>query len=188
MQKEIEQNSSINNLNKNITKIDLSQSWDSLKNYKKVTGIYQFVFGSESYIGSTKDIYNRCFIQHKNLAFTSTNKHKQFYSLVVNNGWSKFNLNILKIVFNHVNVYSEKYPNDILTAKDLQILQYLTFYELTITEQIYLDLFKPSLNKSLLANWSTYNVGAKGYIRTNKANENLSLAFLNREFSLETKK
>ena len=39
----------------------------------------------------------------------------------------------------------------------------------------------------MLANWSTYNVGAKGYIRTNKANENLSLAFLNRNFSLETK-
>lgn len=186
IQTEIEHKSSINNLNKNITKIDLSLSWNLLKDFKKVPGIYQFVSGSESYIGSTKDIYNRCFIQHKNSAFTSPNKHKKFYSLVVNNGWSKFTLNILKIVFNHVNVFSEKYPNDILTAKDLQVLQYLTLYELTLTEQLYLDLFKPSLNKSLLANWSTYNVGAKGYIRTNKVNENLSLALLNRKFSLET--
>ncbi len=186
-QKEIEQNSQIKNLNKNITKIDFSQSWYLLKEFKKVAGIYQFVLGFDSYIGSTKDIYNRCFIQHKKLAFSAPNKHKKFYSLVVNNGWSKFTLNILNITPNHVNVFSEEYPNDILTAKDLRILQYLTYYELTLNEQIYLDLFKPNLNKSLLANWSTYNVGAKGYIRTNKANENLSLAFLNRNFSLETK-
>ena len=87
-QKEIEQNSQIKNLNKNITKMDLSQSWYLLKEFKKVPGIYQFVLGFDSYIGSsaTKDIYNRCFIQHKNIAFTAQNKHKKFYSLVVNNG------------------------------------------------------------------------------------------------------
>lgn len=86
IQKEIEQNTQTNKLNKNITKIDLSQSWDLLKNFKKVPGIYQFLLGSDSYIGSTKDIYNRCFIQHKNRAFTAQNRHKKFYSLVVNNG------------------------------------------------------------------------------------------------------
>ncbi len=187
IQKEIEQNTQTNKLNKNITKIDLSQSWDLLKNFKKVPGIYQFLLGSDSYIGSTKDIYNRCFIQHKNRAFTAQNRHKKFYSLVVNNGWSKFTLNILNLTPNHINVFSEKFPNDILTAKDLQILQYLNYYELTLTEQIYLDLFKPSLNTSLLDNWSTYNIGSKGYIRTKKANENLSLAFLNRSFTFGTK-
>jgi hypothetical protein len=113
--------------------------------------------------------------------------HKLFYSLVVNNGWSKFTLNILNTIPDHIIVFSENYPNDILTPKDLEILQALNYYELNLNEQIYLDLFKPSLNVFKLANWSSYNVGSKGYIRTEEANRSLSLAFLNREFSLVTK-
>ena len=81
-----EENSLIINVKENIANIDLSLSWDLLRNFKKVPGIYQFTLASDSYIGSTKDIYNRCFIQHKNRAFTSQNKHKKFYTLVEKNG------------------------------------------------------------------------------------------------------
>ena len=66
-------------------------------------------------------------------------------------------------------------------------MQLLTSYELTVIEQIYLDTFNPSLNSRLLANWSSYNAGPKGYIRTSEANGKLSLAFLNRRFSIDTK-
>lgn len=86
-------------------RIDLSLSWDSLKKFKQVPGIYRFSLENDSYIGSTKDIYSRCFIQHKNQAFTSKNKHKKFYSLVGKNGWNKFTLTILKVTSNHVNKF-----------------------------------------------------------------------------------
>lgn len=63
----------------------------------------------------------------------------------------------------------------------------LTSYELTVAEQLNLDLYKPTLNTSLLANWSTYNVGATGYIRKSETNDKLSLSFLNRSFTKKTK-
>lgn len=174
-------------LNNNIITIDLNLSWDLLKNFKKIPVIYQFIIGSDSYIGSTKDIYNRCFIQHKNKALTSKNIHTKFYSRVKINGWNNFTLKILSIIPNHTQFYAEKYTESILTDNDIQILQYLTSYELTYIEQIYLDLFKPSLNSNLLANWSTYNKGSKGYIRNKISNEKLSFSFLNRSFTNETK-
>lgn len=105
------------------------------------------------------------FIQHKNQAFTKTNKHRLFYSAVVKNGWAKFNLNIICLIPNHVLLFAEKYPEIIFTDKDLLILEDLIYYELTVAEQLNLDYYKPTLNQSLLANWSTYNVGATGYIR-----------------------
>jgi hypothetical protein len=182
-----EENSVIINVKKNIANIDLSFSWDLLRDFKKVPGIYQFTLGTESYIGSTKDIYNRCFIQHKNRAFTSQNKHKKFYSLVEKNGWNKFTLSILRVTHNHVTNFAENFPNYVLTDKDLKILHLLTSYELTVIEQIYLENLNPTLNSSLLANWSSYNIGSKGYIRTSESNEKLSLAFLNRRYSLGTK-
>jgi group I intron endonuclease len=182
-----EEKSVIIKVNENIANIDLSFSWDLLKDFKRVPGIYQFTLGTESYIGSTKDIYNRCFIQHKNHAFTSQDKHKKFYNLVEKNGWSKFTLSILRVTHNHVNNFSENFPNYVLTDKDLKILQLLTSYELTVIEQIYLDNVNPTLNSSLFANWSSYNIGSKGYIRTSESNKNLSLAFLNRKYSIDTK-
>lgn len=54
-------------------------------------------------------------------------------------------------------------------------------------EQLYLDCLKPELNGSLLANWSTYNKGPTGFVRTKKMNDRLSLSFLNRTFNQNTK-
>lgn len=162
-------------------------SWGFLRDFKSKAGIYQFVLGSDSYIGSTKDLYNRCFLQHKNQAFTKTNKHRLFYNAVIENGWGKWTLNIICIIPNHTVVFAEKNPDIILTGKDLSILQDLTTYELTLAEQLNLDYYKPTFNGSLLANWSTYNVGSSGYIRKAESNTNLSLSFLNRKFTEDTK-
>jgi len=61
--------------------------------------------------------------------------------------------------------------------------QDLISYELTIAEQLQLDFYKPTLNVNTLANWSSYNTGSTGYIRTDDLNDVLSLSFLNRSFS-----
>lgn len=162
-------------------------SWDFIKEFKSTFGVYQFVIGSDSYIGSTKNICNRCYIQHKNQAFTKTSKHKLFYNSVIKNGWDKFILNVFCVTPNHVNVFSEEYPHFILTDKDYLRLQDLTYYELTVAEKLNLNYYKPSLNSSLLANWSSYNLGSKGYIKKKELKDHLSLSYLNRMYTKDTK-
>ena len=110
-----------------------------------------------------------------------------FYNKVVKFGWDKFIFNIICIIINHVNNFSEKYPHYILTDIDKLILEDLTNYELTVAEQINLDYYKPTLNSSLLANWSSYNLGSTGYTRSKELNENSSLSLLNRQFTIKTK-
>nr|YP_009912216.1 hypothetical protein [Phallus echinovolvatus]QLD96652.1 hypothetical protein [Phallus echinovolvatus] len=63
--------------------------WSFLKEFKLVPGIYQFelIKGFDSYIGSTKDLYKRCYTQHRTQAITHTNKHKLFYNKVISQGW-----------------------------------------------------------------------------------------------------
>lgn len=95
----------------------------------------------------------------------------------------------MSVVPNHVEVFTEKYSNLILTY--FFLLKMLTIYETTYShmgrfnEQLYLDYLKPKLNGSLLANWATYNKGSTANIRSKK--ERLSLSFLNRSFSEKTK-
>jgi len=50
-----------------------------------MAGIYIFVNGKNSYLGSSQNLFNRCFVKHKNKAFTNTSKHTKFYSNVVKN-------------------------------------------------------------------------------------------------------
>ena len=64
----------------------LSNSWHFLKIFNKVPGIYKFCRASgevelDSYIGSSINLYQRCFIQHKNNAIKLTSKHKLFIRL-----------------------------------------------------------------------------------------------------------
>jgi hypothetical protein len=85
-----------------------SSKWSFLKEFKLVPVIYQFDFigKSYSYIGSTKDLYRRCYTQHRIQAFTHTNKHKLFYKKVVSNGWSNFKIKILFLIPNHVYLFA----------------------------------------------------------------------------------
>lgn len=80
-----------------------------------------------------------------------------------------------------------KYPDYTINKRDLLILTDLISYELTIAEQLHLDYKQPSLNGSLLANWSSYNTGAAGYMRSDELNDELSLSFLNQSFSEYTR-
>lgn len=162
-----------------------SGRWYFLREFK--AWYLSVLIGSDSYIGSTKGLFKRCFIQHKNHAFTHTNKHKLFYNKVVRHGWKSFNLNILSLVPNHVRLFAEHNPDYIITERSLLILLDLISYELTIAEQLHLDYYKPTLNVNHLANWSTYNTGATGYIRSDELNDDLSLSFLNRSFTEYTK-
>ena len=164
----------------------LSDSWTFLRDYKSVPGIYLFEYCTDFYLGSTKNLYQRCFLEHKNHALTNTKKHAKFYNRVVELGWNKFSLAILQLVPNHVTVFAEKNVDYTLKDKDIKMLQYLTAYELTVLEQTYLDLYQPNLNSSLLANWSTYNKGGSGRIRTQEFKDRLSLSHLNRSFSEDT--
>jgi hypothetical protein len=163
------------------------RNWSFLKEFKSVPGIYQFIKGNDSYIGSTADLFNRCNIQHKNQAFTQTNKHKLFYTKVIENDWESFLFKILYLIPNHVVLFAKDNPDYIIREKDFLILRYLISYELTIAEQLHLDYHKPSLNCNLLANWSSYNSGSKGNIRSDEQNDDLSLSFLNRSFTDYTK-
>jgi hypothetical protein len=107
------------------------------KKYTNVPGIFQFTIDYKSYVGSTLNLYNRCFIQHKNQAFTQTKKHKLFYLCVVENGWKDFSFKILphlldceakkqSVVPNHVEVFTEKYSDLILTDKNIVFLGWHT--------------------------------------------------------------
>lgn len=87
--------------NKFIVSKPLSSSWYFLNDFKSIAGIYQFLVDSESYIGSTKDIYKRCFTEHKNNAFVKTKKHRLFYNSVIKNGWDKYTLNIICVIPNY---------------------------------------------------------------------------------------
>jgi len=64
----------------------------------------------------------------------------------------------------------------------------LNLYELTIAEnlQVYIDTIKPTLNESIYANWSSYNKGSTGYIKSKTSNDKLSMSFLNRTFDKST--
>lgn len=121
-------------------------------------GIYLFSSGENSYLGSSKDLFKRCFTQHKNNAFTQTSKHSKFYNNVVTNssclwrGRSIFTLYILDLTPNHIEIFAKLNPNHIITKTEYNYLQDLTLYELTIAEQIYMDIIQPSLNSNIYAN------------------------------------
>ena len=166
--------------------IKLPDNWSTLRNYKDLPGIYKFSYGKDSYVGSSKNLFKRCFTEHKNNAFTKTFKHIKFYSCVVNNTWNVFTLYILDLTPNHVKIFAKLNPDHILTEIEFKSLQDLTLYELTIAEQIYLDAYKPTLNGSLYANWSSYNIGSTDYIRSEESNQNLSFSNLNRSFNQAT--
>lgn len=95
-------------------------------------------------------------------------------------------MSILELTPNHIDLFTQLNPNYKLTKKDYDFLLDLTIYDLTIAEQVYMAALLPSLNGSNYANWSTYNTGAKGYIREEECNIELSLSFLNRSYRQAT--
>lgn len=120
-----------------IYNLSLKQGWKSLEKYKNIPGIYKFTAlflndSTDTYIGSTKNIYQRCYIQHKNHAFVNTKKHYLFYNKVVQNGWESFQLSILTIIPDYCIEFAKIYPEYIISKKDILILSDLVSLELTI--------------------------------------------------------
>lgn len=169
-----------------LKKINLPEEWSLLRQYLNIAGIYLFVNGKDSYLGSSKDLFRRCFIEHKNKSITSTSKHRKFYNNVVTNSWNLFTLYILELTPNHLELFVKLNPNYVLNFDEYLILILLNLYELTIAEQVYIDTIKPTLNGSLYANWSSYNKGSTGYIKSKTSNDKLSMSFLNRTFDDST--
>ena len=85
------------NVNSPISKHILPKEWYYLRNYTEKPVIYQFCNDKDSYLCSSKDLFTRCFKQHKNNALTKEFIHKKFYSNVVKNTWNVFTLNILEL-------------------------------------------------------------------------------------------
>uniref|UniRef100_A0A896YS15 GIY-YIG endonuclease n=1 Tax=Coniophora puteana TaxID=80637 RepID=A0A896YS15_9AGAM len=166
----------------------LASSWRFLLNYKNMAGIYQFINGAHSYVGSTRDLHQRCYVQHRLDAFKKFKRHILFYTNVITHGWINFTFRILAFVPNHLEAFTKIYniKRD-LTEKEINLLNILLSFELTLLEQVYLDLIKPDLNGSTFANWSSTNKGATGYVRSDEQNEQTSLSHLNRIYSEETK-
>lgn len=100
-----------------LIKLSLPQDWNLLRSYKLMAGIYIFVIGKNSYLGSSQNLFNRCFVEHKNKAFTNTSKHTKFYSNVVKNTWDAFTLFILELIPNHIELFVKLNPNYIFKFK-----------------------------------------------------------------------
>lgn len=179
-----------NGIKNPLIRIDLPKDWEMLRQFYLKAGIYFFVSELKndvnSYLGSSMNIFRRCFGEHKNKAFTDTSRHLGFYNYVLKNSWSVFSLYILELTPNHVELFVKLNPFYVLNLNEYEILKLLAIYELTIAEQVYLDKIKPNLNKNIYANWSSYNKGSKGFKRSEEANSKLSLSFLNRGYNKST--
>jgi len=79
-----------------LKKIHLPEEWSLLRQYINIAGIYLFVNGKDSYLGYFKDLFRRCFIEHKNKSITSTSKQRKYYNNVVKNSLNIFTLYILE--------------------------------------------------------------------------------------------
>lgn len=67
-----------------------------------MAGIYQFTNGAHSYVGSTRDLHQRCYIQHRLDAFNKFKRHVLFYTNVIKYGWKNFTFRILTLIPNHL--------------------------------------------------------------------------------------
>jgi hypothetical protein len=120
-----------------IYNLSLKEGWKSLEQAlreKNIPGIYKFTAlplygGVDAYIGSTKNIYQRCYIQHKNHAFINTKKHLLFYNKVVQNGWESFQFNILAIIPDYRIEFAKIYPEYVISKKDILIFSDLISLE-----------------------------------------------------------
>ena len=66
-----------------IEKLVLPKDWDLLRNYNDIPGIYQFCNKNGSYVGSSKNLFTRCFKDHRLRALSKTSRHNKFYREVV---------------------------------------------------------------------------------------------------------
>jgi hypothetical protein len=88
---------------------------------------------------------------------------------------------------NHIVTFQSLHTSTVLTVSELDLLELLNKYHLTLVEQFYLDYMAPELNGEEWANASSPNAGATGMIRDDEFKDNLSSQFIGRKTSEATK-
>ena len=164
----------------------LPQGFDLLGSFIFTPGIYGFMTESGKwYLGSTTNLRRRLFSNHKNYPFNkgTSSKHRLFYKEVIELGWSKFQLFVMALVPDHLAAFQLLHPLIVLTDTEIEILQLLSKYHLTLVEQFYLDNMAPVMNGEKWANASSPNKGALGVVRSEDFKSNLSSQFLGRDSS-----
>lgn len=165
----------------------LPEGFFALNKFKNVQGIYQFVRSSgEAYIGMSTNLWRRLFVTHKNRPGKESMKHSLFYNLVRRLGWSKFHLNILCVLPDHLNIFKNNYKSEALNDEELRILALLNKYHLTLLEQFFLDTLEPKLNTERLANASSKNKGRTGVVRDENFRNIASNNFIGRKYDKTT--
>lgn len=109
---------------------------------------------------------------------------------MVSQGWENFSLSLYLIPerCNHLNNFSKLNTEIELTPLDLSILNKLSFYEITIIEQAFIQELDSSYNMQIYSNFGGIkNKGSKGLVKDEKFKEFLSLEYQGREFSDFTK-
>jgi hypothetical protein len=77
-------------------------------------------------------------------------KHTRFYNNVVKNTWNAFTLYILELIPNHIELFVKLNLYYVLNFNEYKLLSLLNLYEITIAEQIYMDLIQPTLNNNFI--------------------------------------
>lgn len=119
--------------------------------YNKKAGIYilkSLKHSDRIYIGSTVNLYKRIYDHYRN-SFLGISRHPKLYSYIKKYGWSNMEIQIIALL----PVHEKEYPNSTLNIVAKEILYLLTKYELMISEQFFIDKYKPSLNVYSLVNY-----------------------------------
>jgi group I intron endonuclease len=166
---------------------NLPEGFNKIIDLKEVPGIYFFIDKEDKgYVGSSRDLFKRL-NRHRLNALSKPNLHTLFYSAITEKSWSDFRLEIYSFVNNHLKEILNLEPNYSLTSIDIDLLNKLTAYELTILEQAYMQLLDTSYNIQIYSNWGGgKNKGASGSVRSDIFKNNLSETFIGRNYENHT--
>lgn len=171
--------------------LTLPSGFYGISKFKETSGIYHFKDKTgKGYVGSSANLFQRIYRVHRVNAFSKTNLHSLFYSNVVSQGWENFSLTLYLIPerCNHLSNFSKLNTEVKLTSLDKSILNKLSFYEITVIEQAFIQELDSSYNMQIYSNFGGIkNKGAKGLIRDEKFRESISLEHQGRIFSDYTK-
>nr|UHB41920.1 GIY endonuclease [Apiotrichum gamsii] len=131
----------------------LPERFNHLRAFIGLKRLYAFVsYNGDIYLGSSSNLWQRLFIQHKTSPKNRQNKHKLFYNNVLRSNWFNFTLHVICILPDHVSNYLSL--SSTIEENEIAILNLLNKYHLTFVEQFLLDIVKPSLNAEKFANAS----------------------------------
>lgn len=165
------------------------EGFSEMFKYSKQSGIYKFdsiLHTDMSYVGSTINLYKRLYNQKK-YSISDVKTHPKFYNYVNKYGWEQLQIKVLTLLPNHKKDFENLYPNITLNPSIIEVLENLTRYELLITEQFCIDVYKPKLNISTIVNFGGLpNRGSTGYTLSEEDKAKRSSNIIGRTFSAKT--